>query len=300
MKADKLQYGDTIGIISPSHIAAKERYETIISVLESLGFKVKTGKNLYKSTYGYSASEKERAEDLNTMAADNEVKMIFFGGGEGGNELLPYIDYDLIQKHPKIYLSYSDGTTLINAIYARTGLCTYYGQAPGNFEDLRHYDYSQFISHFIEGPVSVFKRNSSWETVNGGVGEGLLVGGYTRNFSLLLNHSYFPVQKEQPYILFLEDHENFSQLGEVSAYLSHIEQCEIIRQIKGLLFGHYAKVRFPDLFRRLERFGLNNGIPVVYCDDFGHGSNHGILPIGCRARLEGDQKSLHFTEPTIK
>ncbi len=70
MIAKRLNYGDTIGRISPSHIADTEKYEHIISILKDKGFKVKTGKNLYKKTYGYSATELERSEDLNEMFLD--------------------------------------------------------------------------------------------------------------------------------------------------------------------------------------------------------------------------------------
>jgi muramoyltetrapeptide carboxypeptidase len=63
-----------------------------------MGFIVKEGKNLYKNTYGYLASEQERADDFSEMILDNEVKMILFGGGNGGNELLPYINYENIKK----------------------------------------------------------------------------------------------------------------------------------------------------------------------------------------------------------
>ncbi len=66
MLADKLNYGDTIGLVSPSHIADPDRYERIIFILKNRGFSVKIGKNLYKRTYGYSATELERAEDLMT------------------------------------------------------------------------------------------------------------------------------------------------------------------------------------------------------------------------------------------
>lgn len=73
MIANKLSLGDTIGIISPSHIAERDTYEKIISEIEHLGFHVKTGNNLYKSSYGYSASEHERADDLNEMVNDKSV-----------------------------------------------------------------------------------------------------------------------------------------------------------------------------------------------------------------------------------
>lgn len=294
MLADKLRKGDTIGIISPSHVATVERYEGMIFGLESLGFRVKLGANLYKDTYGYLASERERADDLNQMVLDDEVRMILFGGGEGGNELLPLIDYENIKKHPKIFCSYSDGTTILQAIHAKTGLVTYYGQSPGIFSDLRHYDYVQFESHFCRSRVDRFVSNGKWTLCHGGACEGILTGGYTRNFALLLGGDYFRYDADRKYLLFLEDHEKFSNVGTISAYLSHIEQSPFIRTVSGLLFGHYAVAKSPELLGRLGRFGDRHGVPVVYCDDFGHGVNHAILPIGVTARLDADAATMDF------
>ena len=81
--AELLKIGDTIGVISPSHIAGEADYQKIVKTLGSMGFRVKLGGNIFKDTYGYLASEQERADDLNNMVADNEIKMIIFGGGWG-------------------------------------------------------------------------------------------------------------------------------------------------------------------------------------------------------------------------
>lgn len=228
------------------------------------------------------------------MILNDKVKLILFGGGYVGNELLPYLDFELIRKHPKIICSYSDGTTLLNSIYTRTGLTVYYGQTPGIFSDLRHYDYNQFKSHFMDGPAYYFESNSLWKTVCGGSCEGILVGGYTTNFARLLDSRYFQYDCKEKYLLFLEDHEKFATPIAVSSYLSHIEQSGFIKNVTGLLFGHYSEKVFPELTQRLERFGTRNHVPVAMCDDFGHGINHAILPIGCHARLDADMKSMGF------
>ena len=107
-----LKYGDTIGIISPSWVANKTDYEKYAKGIGSLGFQVKFGKNIYKDTYRYTASVTERVDDLNELIYDETVKMIFFGGGYGSVDLLPYIDYKKIKETPKLFLSYSDGTSI--------------------------------------------------------------------------------------------------------------------------------------------------------------------------------------------
>jgi muramoyltetrapeptide carboxypeptidase len=291
---ERLKQGDTIGIVSPSSIADPDRFAKIRQMIEKRGFKVKLGENISKDTYGYLASERERAGDFNNMAADEEIKMVFFGGGDGAIEILPLIDYDAIKRNPKIFSSYSDGTSILNAIHAKTGLVTYYGQSPTCFEDLRLYDYEQFFSHFVYGNAAEFEKNGEWTVIRGGKAEGALIGGYAGLFALLQNSEYLPKDETAEYTLFLEDHELFSKIAMVSMYLSWIERHPFIGQVRGLLFGHYSETVYPDLMERFKRFGDKHKIPVVYCDDFGHGKNHAILPIGAEAALDADGKTLKF------
>jgi len=296
MQWDKLKPGDTIGMVSPSHIVEEERCQNIIRRINELGFKVKVGNNIYKDTYGYIASEYERADDFNQMIYDNDVKMVLFGGGFGAVDILPLIDYNGIKQNPKIFLSYSYGTSILNAIYAKTGLKTFYGQAPGNFEDLRLYDYKQFSSHFLQEYISDFVSNSEWISLCGGVCEGTLIGGYTWNFALLLNTEFLSIDPYKKYVLFLEDNERFTNIAGVSMLISHIEQSKLAENISGMLFGHYSENRNPYLLERLKRFGEKHSIPVAYCDDFGHGKNHAIIPIGVPAQLDTRNNTMTFLD----
>jgi muramoyltetrapeptide carboxypeptidase len=295
MLADKLSYGETIGIICPSHVASEADYRLIIDTIERLGFRVKAGANIYKDTYGHSASEQERAEDLNQLVADDEVKMILFGGGWGASEILPYINYDSIRRHPKLFCSYSDGTSILNAVYAKTGLTTYYGLGLGEFRDLRQYDFTQFSAQFITGSsTDSLCGNGAWRVLYPGACRGILIGGYTLNFALLLGGEFFSYNPEQKYLLFLEDYKDFSSVAAVSVYLSHVEQSDFIRSVSGLVFGHYADEVPEDLLSRLRRFGERRGVPVVYTDDFGHYTRHSILPIGINAELNTETQTLRF------
>ncbi len=213
-----------------------------------------------------------------------------------GNEILPLIDFENIRRNPKLIVSYSDGTTLLNAIHINTGLITFYGQKPSTFANLTEYNDRQFMTHFIDKTPVEFEKNSDWSTICFGTGEGILIGGYVGNFALLLGGKYFPYSKEQKYLLFLEDYADFSEPASISMYLSHIEQSGFLSNVTGLLFGHYSNTKYPELLNRLERFGRTNKIPVVKNDDFGHGSNNAILPIGCHAKLNADSKTLLFLD----
>lgn len=294
MLAEKLRDGDAIGIICPSHIAGED-YKQIVKGIEQLGYRARLGANIYKNTHGYLASEQERADDLNDMVNDSEVRLILFGGGWGANEILPLIDYDNITRHPKLFSSYSDGTSILNAIYAKTGLFTYYGLGAGEFRDLKHYDYMQFSKHFIHGnKAESLCGNGEWRTLRTGACEGILTGGYTMNFTWLLGGEYIRFDAGRKYILFIEDYEKFSEVAAVSAYLSHIEQSPFIHSVGGLFFGHYSNDVPDNLFSRLTRFGEKHNIPVVYTDDFGHYTRHSILPIGALARLDAGAQKLQF------
>ena len=94
--------------------------------------------------------------------------------------------------------------------------------------------------------------------------------------------------------MFLEDHENFSTVAKVSSFISHIEQTDFIDNVAGIIFGHYSENVPTELLNRLKRFGEKYKVPVVYTDDFGHGINHAIFPIGADVQLNSEKPSLCF------
>jgi len=295
----KLLPNDVIGIIAPSYAVKPEEIEISLHTLEAKGFRVKLAKNLFKDTYGYAASPQERADDFNTMIADDEVKMVFFGGGEVCNEILPYVDFEAIKKHPKIICSHSDSTTILNAVYTKTTLVTYYGSCPQTFSNLTDYNFNQFKSRLMDGDAGRFDKNSQWGTINNGKCEGTLIGGYLVNFAFMLNGGFLPYDTSCKYILFIEDHIQFSSPAVVSKCFSHIEQSGFFAHVSGLIFGHYATEYYAEIDDILKRISAKYNIPVVKCDDFGHGENNAVLPIGITATLDATNQSLSLDHQTV-
>ena len=135
----KLKKGDHIRVISPSlsiqaiggfnaNVSAKEK-------LEELGFDVSFSSNYFEHDLFDSASIVSRVEDLHEAFADPSVDAILATiGGFNCNELLPYLNYDLIAQNSKIFCGYSDTTALLNAIYAKTGMETYMGPSYSSFK----------------------------------------------------------------------------------------------------------------------------------------------------------------------
>lgn len=289
-----LKPGDVIGLASPSHIAKPEKYAPIIQALEGMGYRVKTAQNLYAHSWGYSASDRERADDLHQLVLDDEVRMILFGGGDGGDEVAPRLDYDLIAAHPKIWLSYSDSTSILNSVHTLARLPVFYGQMPALFPDISDYNLDQF-RRFITQPLpDAHVPHSEWISLHSGVAHGRLVGGYLENFIFLSGVGRIRVEPDEKLVLFLEDHEKFYPMEHESTLLSRLEQSPIMRHVSGVLFGHYSAPVNESLLRRLKLLGDRLDIPVVYCDDFGHGENHAILPIGANCTLDADAQCLNY------
>ena len=133
-----LKKGDVIGIASPSHIATHEDYDPIFRAIEAMGLGWKAADHLFDADWGYANSDENRAADLNQLICDDQVKMIFFGGGEGGDEIIPLIDYQAAREHPKIWMGFSDGTSVLSAIRHRASLpATFWTKANTIADSLR-------------------------------------------------------------------------------------------------------------------------------------------------------------------
>lgn len=284
---------DTIGLAAPCWRVTDEWAAPIRDGLEKMGYRVKYARNLFEGGWGYAASPEERASDLNELIHDESVKMIFFGGGEGADDVTDLIDYAAIKENPKLFLSYSDGTSILNSVWANTGVCVLYGQTPGLFPGISNYNLGQFES-FTAGFPDRHTPNSKWHCLVPGKAQGTLIGGYLANFVYLAAMGRIPTDDDKKYVLFIEDHEKFFGIESESAHIGRLEQCGILKKTAGLLFGHYSAPVNEDLLRRLRRLGEKWNIPVAYSDDFGHGANRAILPIGAEATLDAERHTLNY------
>jgi muramoyltetrapeptide carboxypeptidase len=294
-KPDRLRSGDKIGIVSPCWLLEQSRREEIERVLAIMGFRAVFGSNAFRSTDGYAASVQERADDFNSMIDDPAVRMILFSGGEVGDELLPLLDYAALTRKPKLLCSYSDGTNLLNAVTSLGGIVTYYGQCWNSLLYSEH-NRACFLEAFRTDSPPAFRQSAGWYIVTHGTAEGILIGGYLANFALMVGSPYFRFSPEQRHLLFLEDHISFTSPPAFSRYLSHIAQSRLFETVTGVLIGHYDTAPSPELDAVLTRFAASTGLPVVRCDDFGHGTRQNILPIGLPARLDTQAQSLVFAE----
>ena len=171
---EKLKIGDTIGVVAPSNPIIEDNIEELKRAkkkAQEAGFKVKYSKNLFSNTNGYSSTPQEKADDINEMFKDKEVKMIWCAkGGFNSNSTFEYLDYELIKNNPKIICGYSDITSLTNMITQKTGLVTFSGT---NFKtiatDETDYSYNEAIKRFVEGSLELGIEGEKYETLKEGI-----------------------------------------------------------------------------------------------------------------------------------
>lgn len=284
----KLKKGDTVGVIAPSSKIDEDDLEAInnsVLLMESTGLKVKFGKNAFKNTLGYGATPKEKAEDINEMFADKEVKLIFcVSGGFNSNSVFDYLDYDIIKNNPKPLCGFSDSTSIENVIYSKTGVITFNGPT---FKSLTSwatpYAYEEFVKRFIDGDMRLGKPEDEYVTVCKGQAEGILVGGNLSLTNEMVCGKYSIDFTDK--ILFIEEFCLESPPELVSNYLYHMKQNGVFDKIKGIWVGNYdGSVALEKIL--LDVLEDEYKFPIVKSNNFGHTEKKTVIPVGGKARID--------------
>ena len=300
-----LNKGDVIGVVAPSNPIVGDNIEEIKrakEIVEQDGFKVKFSKNLFSNTAGYSATAKEKAEDINDMFADKEVKMIWCAkGGQNSNSTFEYLDYELIKNNPKIICGYSDITSLTNMITAKTGLVTF---SATNFKtiatDETDYSYKEALKRFVEGSLELGQEESGYITIKEGVAEGELIGG-----NLFLTRGMVAGKYSIDFtdkILFLEELGIETDPAMCSNFLYYMKQNGVFDKIKGLWIGNYqheSEIALEKII--LDVIGEEYNFPIVKSNNFGHLETKTVIPIGTKARINtSKEEKVELIEKCIK
>ena len=288
---EKLKKGDTIGVVAPSDPVTNDNIEEIKKakeIVEKSGFKVIFSKNLFSNTNGYTATAREKAEDINEMFRNKDVKMIWCAkGGNNSNSVFEYLDFELIKQNPKIICGYSDITSLTNIINARTGLVTFSGT---NFKtiatDETDYSYKEAINRFLNCSLEFRKEETGYKTIREGIAEGELVGGNLFLTRGLVCGKYSISFKDK--ILFLEELGMETEPAVVNSFLYYMKQNGVFEQIKGLWIGNYqheSNIQLEKIVLDvLEDEEIN--FPIIKSNNFGHIEKKTVIPIGTKARID--------------
>lgn len=300
---ESLKKGDKIGIIAPSSPVTEDSIEAInnsILLMEGSGFNIVFGKNVLKNTLGYSATAKEKAQDINEMFANEEIKAIFcVSGGANSNSTFEYLDYELIKNNPKIICGFSDSTSLTNMITKKTGLVTFSGPT---FKALTSWDtpygYNQVMKKFVNKDRALAEEGEEFVSIQEGIAEGVLIGG---NLSLVANMvcGEYSIDFDDK-ILFIEELAAESDPEMVSNYLYKMRQNKVFDKIKGIWVGNYeGNVPLEKIL--LDTLDGEYKFPIIKSNNFGHIDKKQVIPIGTKAKIDTNKEiKIELLELCVK
>ena len=202
-KSPLLAEGDQVALVCCSN-GQNRRNERIIKqleiVLQQAGLTAVCSPYLYEKDSVFSGTGKERAESLMQFYQDDAIRAIFdLSGGDLANEILPYLDYEIIARSGKMFWGYSDLTTIINAVYAKTGKSSVLYQIKHLVSRDGKEQYGNWLSTVLHGEDALF--DFRYRMVQGESMQGIVVGGNIRCLLKLAGTGYWPDMTEKVLLL---------------------------------------------------------------------------------------------------
>lgn len=313
VKAPALIRGDLVALFNPSGFADDALIQRATVNLEKLGFRVMHAAHLRASRGNTAGTIGQRLTDLHTLFAHREVRALWAArGGSGTAQILPYIDYGLIARNPKVVIGYSDLTSLLLALYAKSGLVTFHG--PVASSGFTPFTVSQVEARLIEGRATYTMSTADehakrainephfvQRVLKSGSAEGTLLGGNLSVLTSMVGTPYLPDMRNA--LLFLEEISEAPY--RIDRMLTQLEQSGMLSKARGAMLGVFVKCEPAAgeetlvLSQALTDHFAARPIPSAYGLSFGHIASQWVLPIGVRARFDADARTLTLLESAV-
>lgn len=311
IKPKRLSAGDTVGLVLPATAAFEaDEIQFAKEQMEAIGFKVVIGPHAFDKWGYFAGRDRDRADDINRMFADDAISaVVCYTGGWGSPRVLPYLDYDLIKRKPKVLIGYSDITALLNAVHKKTGLITFHGPVGGStfepytLENFRRIamtaEPAGLLPNPSKKPNELIDRTNRILKITKGTATGPLIGGNLTMIASLMGTPYQPDTTGA--IVFLEDiHEEPYRIDRM---LTTLALGGMFDKPAGIIFGRCSDcgVKGPsfsleEILR--DRFG-SLSVPAISGLSFGHIEQKLVLPIGARATLDADAGTVRVEEGAV-
>lgn len=317
VKPKVLKPGDTVSVIAPAtQVLDPDSLAIAKRVLDFFGLTMKMGKYVGKRVASYQETIKLRVEEMHEAFADTSVSAVFpIRGGYGAQQILDRLDYNLIRKHPKFFIGYSDITALHFAMYRHAGLVTFHGpniQSAFTPYTQKHYRKALFetsplglLTNPEEQTAATPRRQHTLRTISGGKAEGEIIVGNLSLITALMGTPYDLDTKGK--ILILEDVDE--QPYSMDRMLMQMRLAGKLQQCAGIIMGECAgcgPADFKPSFASPYTFGetMDNlladlNIPVFYGLTMGHIADQLTIPLGVRAVMDADKGTLDIKESAV-
>lgn len=288
-KPPALRPGDTVGIIAPASNIKSADLDAGCDALRNAGYKPVYADSILEKDLYFAGSVERRARELEEMFTRNDVRAVICArGGYGANYLLPVIDLEIIKAHPKIFIGYSDITSLLTYFADEASLVVFHG--PMAAKDWAHENGIEMASW-----KSALSATAAWDVALGAEVSGLVEGGaegilYGGCLSLLVASLGTPYEiKTEGTVLFLED--VAAKPFQIDRMLMQLKLAGKFKGVRGIVFGEMldclqsARQDYT-LAEVVTRIVGDLGVPVAFGVPSGHVSSRNItLPFGVRSRL---------------
>lgn len=279
------QKGDKIGIVCCSNgqrCTYAEKISHLENTLVEIGLEPVFSNYIYEKNDIFSGTAKERADALMDFYKADEIKAIFdISGGDVANGILSYLDFDVIGNSSKLFWGYSDLTTVINAIYTKTGKASVLFQVRNLIYDYRERQIADFCNTTMQKGTDLFKWD--YEFVQQNKMRGIVVGGNIRCFLKLAGTEYMPDLENK--ILFLESLNG--DVAKIETYLCQLQQMGAFEKVAGIILGTFTELQkstfaVEDLVKKM----VSRKLPIAITKDIGHGTDSKAIVIGQEIYLE--------------
>lgn len=282
-----MRAGDRIGIVCCSNgqkRSSMEKIKYLEGTLLKMGFQVSFSDCIYEKEDVFSGTAKERAQALMKFYMDDEIKGIFdISGGDIANGILPYLDYNFIADSSKIFWGYSDLTTVLNAIYAKTGKASVLYQIRNLIYDKKEAQIENFQNTVINGRNDLFQIK--YRFIQQNEMHGIVVGGNIRCFLKLAGTEFMPDLEGK--ILLLESYNGM--VPQIETYLCQLQQLGAFEKTAGILLGTFTQMQsekcVPTVETLVRRIAGKN-LPIAVTEDIGHGTASKGIVIGRELSLK--------------
>ena len=299
IKPPALQPGDTVAIVAPASNIQRDLLDAGSDMLRRIGYKPFYLDSIFDQDLYFAGSAERRAREVEEMFVRDEVRAVLCArGGYGSNYLLGKVNLEKIARHPKIFVGYSDNSTLLTHFSDAVGLVTFHG--PMVTKDFAHadgVDLSSWEAALTGRSEWTVPSDSGMKPLVEGSVEGVLYGGC---LSMLVASLGTPYEiRTTGTILFLED--VATKPFQIDRMLMQLKLAGKLESVRGIIFGEMTDcIQQKDQGYSLEEVVLrvvgDLGIPVAFGLRSGHVSHRNVtLPIGVRAALSVKSREARLT-----
>jgi muramoyltetrapeptide carboxypeptidase len=298
-----LRPGDTVGIIAPAGpVQERNAIRPALAMLESWGFRVRFDDRIFDSFRYLAGHDAARAEELMCYFEDPSIQgIIALRGGFGCARLIPLLDERRLRHNCKLFMGFSDLTTLHVYFRRRFGWVTIHGPMATTMsrDSLSAEAGEHLLSLWTDPqyrPTLSFAQLESWTT---GSAEGRLAGGCLSILTASLGTTY--EFKSEGKILFLED--SGEAPYRIDRMITQLRLAGKLDRVAGILLGGFRDCEAEeggysseDVLRDLLS---DLGVPILAGYPGGHGAENWALPLGAKVRLDADGSSIQIIESAV-